>query len=64
MIILILLVPIWNIQSKTFKNMAKRIIVLISDDTRTNESLSELKMALFSHSYLVGIVKKKFNSKL
>ena len=44
--------------------MAKRIIVLISDDTRTNESLSELKMALFSHSYLVGIMKKKFNSKL
>ena len=64
MIILILLVPIWNIQSKTFKNMAKRIIVLISDDTRTNESLSELKMTLFSHSYLVGIMKKKFNYKL
>ena len=64
MIILILLVPIWNIQSKTFKNMAKRIIVLISDDTRTNESLSELKMALFSHSYLVGIMKKKINYKL
>ena len=51
-------------QSKTYKNIAKRIIVLTSDDTRTNESLSELKMALFSHSYLVGIMKKKFNSKL
>ena len=46
-------------------NLAKRIIVFVSDEKKINERLSELKTWLLSCSYLLAIIEKaSFNAKL
>ena len=46
-------------------NLAKRIIVFVSDEKKINERLSELKTLLLSCSYLLAIIEKaSFNAKL
>ena len=46
-------------------NLAKRIIVFISDEEKMNERLSELKTWLLSCSYPLTIIEKAFfNAKL
>ena len=60
MIILILSVTIQNIKRKTYKIWLNVLSYFISDETRINERLSELKTALSSPSYLTAIIKKYF----
>ena len=46
-------------------NLAKRIIVFVSDEKKINERLSELKTWLLSCSYLLAIIEKaSFSAKL
>ena len=46
-------------------NLAKRIIVFVSDEKKMNEKLSELKTLLLSFSYPLTIIEKaSFNAKL
>ena len=43
-------------------NLTKRIIVFVSDEAKTNEKLSELKMWLLLFSYLLAIIEIAFST--
>ena len=66
MTILTILVTIRNTKKQNIPyNLAKRVIVFVSDEEKINETLSELKTWLLLCSYPFTIIEKAFfNAKL